>query len=63
MGAVSSESNIATGRYAGLSKPHLYQAESIRSSDSRDLFQAQINLAEIRLNELSTIVHLYKALG
>jgi outer membrane protein, multidrug efflux system len=29
----------------------------------RDLFQAQINLAEIRLNELLSVVQLYKALG
>jgi len=29
----------------------------------RDLFQAQLNLAEIRLNELLSVVQLYKALG
>jgi multidrug efflux system outer membrane protein len=29
----------------------------------RDLFQAQLSLAEIRLNELLTVVQLYKALG
>jgi outer membrane protein, multidrug efflux system len=29
----------------------------------RDLFQAQISLAEIRLNELLSVVQLYKALG
>jgi outer membrane protein, multidrug efflux system len=29
----------------------------------RDLFQAQINLAEIRLNEVLSVVQLYKALG
>ena len=29
----------------------------------RDLFQAQLSLAEIRLNELLSVVQLYKALG
>ena len=29
----------------------------------RDLFQAQLNLAQIRLNELLSVVQLYKALG
>jgi len=29
----------------------------------RDLFQAELNLSEIRLNELLTVVQLYKALG
>ena len=29
----------------------------------RDLFQAQLNLAEIRLNELLSVVQLYKAIG
>ena len=29
----------------------------------RDLFQAQLSLAEIRLSELLNVVQLYKALG
>ena len=29
----------------------------------RDLFQAQLDLAQIRLNELLSVVQLYKALG
>ena len=29
----------------------------------RDLFQAELNLAQIRLEELLTVVQLYKALG
>ena len=29
----------------------------------RDLFQAQLSLAQIRLNELLSVVQLYKALG
>jgi multidrug efflux system outer membrane protein len=29
----------------------------------RDLFQAQLNLANVRLQELLTVVQLYKALG
>jgi multidrug efflux system outer membrane protein len=29
----------------------------------RDLFQAQLSLAETRLNELLSVVQLYKALG
>ena len=29
----------------------------------RDLFQAELNLAQIRLQELLTVVQLYKALG
>jgi hypothetical protein len=29
----------------------------------RDLFQAELDLAQIRLNELLTVVQLYKALG
>ena len=29
----------------------------------RDLFQAQLDLAQIRLNELISVVQLYKALG
>jgi outer membrane protein TolC len=29
----------------------------------RDLFQVELDLAQIRLNELLTVVQLYKALG
>jgi outer membrane protein TolC len=29
----------------------------------RDLFQAQLDLAQVRLEELVTVVQLYKALG
>jgi len=29
----------------------------------RDLFQAELSLAQIRLNELLSVVQLYKALG
>jgi hypothetical protein len=29
----------------------------------RDLFQAELDLSQIRLNELLTVVQLYKALG
>jgi multidrug efflux system outer membrane protein len=29
----------------------------------RDLFQAQLNLSQIQLNELLSVVQLYKALG
>ena len=29
----------------------------------RDLFQAQLDLAQIRLNELLSVVQLYKSLG
>src|SRR5271163_4934716 len=34
----------------------------VRDAD-RDLFQAQLSLAEIRLSELLSVVQLYKALG
>jgi outer membrane protein TolC len=36
---------------------------SVHSMPIRDLFQAQLDLAEIRLNELLSVVRLCKALG
>src|ERR1700722_2124310 len=49
---------LAYARYRGGVDTQLNALDS-----DRDLFQAQLSLAEIRLNELLSVVQLYKALG
>ncbi len=49
---------LAYARYRGGVDTQLNALDS-----DRDLFQAELSLAEIRLNELLSVVQLYKALG
>lgn len=56
--ALQDRTNLAYVRYRGGVDTLLNALDS-----DRDLFQAQLTLSQIRLNELDSVVQLYKALG
>jgi multidrug efflux system outer membrane protein len=56
--ALSDRKRLAYVRYQGGVDTLLNALDA-----DRDLFQAQLNLSQIRLNELLSTVQLYKALG
>jgi multidrug efflux system outer membrane protein len=56
--AIQDRSRLAYVRYRGGVDTQLNALDS-----DRDLFQAELSLAQIRLNELLSVVQLYKALG
>ena len=56
--AIDERTRLAYVRYRGGVDTQLNALDA-----DRDLFQAQISLAQIRLNELISVVQLYKALG
>ena len=58
MATLEDRVRLAYERYRGGVDTQLNALDS-----DRDLFQAQLDLARIRLEELLTIVQLYKALG
>jgi len=58
VGALEDRKRLAYLRYRGGVDTQLNALDA-----DRDLFQAQVSLAEIRLNELLSVVQLYKALG
>jgi NodT family efflux transporter outer membrane factor (OMF) lipoprotein len=58
VGALTDRLRLAYIRYRGGVDTQLNALDA-----DRDLFQAQLDLSQIRLNELLTVVQLYKALG
>ncbi|MGH9645970.1 MAG: TolC family protein, partial [Bryobacteraceae bacterium] len=56
--ALQDRKNLAYVRYRGGVDTLLNALDS-----DRDLFQAELTLSQIRLNELDSVVELYKALG
>jgi multidrug efflux system outer membrane protein len=56
--ALQDRLQLAYARYRGGVDTQLNALDA-----DRDLFQAQLDLAQIKLNELLAVVHLYKALG
>lgn len=58
MATLQDRTRLAYVRYRGGVDTQLNALDA-----DRDLFQAQLSLAETRLNELLSVVQLYKALG
>jgi multidrug efflux system outer membrane protein len=58
VGALEDRTRLAYVRYRGGVDTLLNALDS-----DRDLFEAELTLSQIRLNELNSVVQLYKALG
>ena len=58
VGALEDRKRLAYVRYRGGVDTLLNALDA-----DRDLFQAELNLSQIRLNEVLSVVQLYKALG